>query len=204
MVKILGSKKFEKIASANAEADSIFVDSSDSKLKFKDSDSTVAAVAYQYNNVVMTSALQSDIYTTCLAYCGSYGDVTPYDNKVVDIYTDSTGYLNTTCSTGNTIANYSSATCSYSNSDELYPIELVEWEECTSNSCNVCGGSTTVTSYCDCLSIYANGPACQFHSYGRICACVVPCATYEVNINDYGYFIMCMCNSVVKNATLTR
>ena len=59
MVKILGSKKFEKIASANSEDDSIFIDSSDDKLKFKDTDSAVNSIAYEAitNNLYAVSGL---------------------------------------------------------------------------------------------------------------------------------------------------
>ena len=61
------------------------------------------------------TGLMSGIYATCIAYCGSYGDITPYDDAIVDIYTDSGGYLNTV-NTGNTTSihmgsQYNNITC---------------------------------------------------------------------------------------------
>ena len=41
MAEIIGSKKFTAIASGSAESESIFIDTSDNKLKFKDTTGSV-------------------------------------------------------------------------------------------------------------------------------------------------------------------
>jgi len=117
------------------------------------------------------TALMSGIYSTCIAFCGSYGDLTPYDDAIVDIYTDSGGYLNTV-NTGNTTAYYDEYNDVYENYNCYGDAVSSNYVTCT------LGGSGTC--YADCCFVCARGA----NNYN--CANALWCGC-DVDISDAKY-----------------
>lgn len=56
MVKIIDGKEFEAITASNAENNSIFLDSSDNKLKTKDNSGSVSEISKYINKITSTSS----------------------------------------------------------------------------------------------------------------------------------------------------
>lgn len=130
------------------------------------------------------NALMSGIYSTCIAFCGSYGDLTPYDDAVVDIYSDSGGYLDTV-NTGNTTAGYDSDNDVYVNSDICVATTS---DFCTCVFCDS-GDTCNISSCCECLQITAT---INDTTELRTDVCNFPCTGSEININSYDYVDLCL------------